>query len=100
MRTWRHAKYRTSSIIQGWHEYLTLRGWVENRNEIGQYDIGVASTVYVNRQNTDRPEEWHLPTDQQQAAYVAALSLSLKRALQAFCPAGRWRDAETFECTQ
>ena len=92
------AKYRASPVIQGWRDYITVRAFFEETDNPRLVELAVATTIYVNRQNTDRPDDWHLPTDQQQSAYVAQLSASLKRQLATMCPRGSWSDAETFFC--
>jgi hypothetical protein len=92
------AKYRVSPVIQGWRDYITVRAFFEETDRPNAVELAVATTIYVNRQNTDRPDDWHLPSDQQQAAYVAQLSASVKRQLATVCPRGGWRDAETFVC--
>jgi hypothetical protein len=94
------AKYRPSPVIQGWRDYITVRALLEEGDQAGLFELGVATTIYVNRQNTDRPDDWHLPSVQQHAAYISAISRSLKRELQRICPTGAWRDAETFVCSR
>lgn len=92
------AHYRVSPVIQGWRDYVTVRAFFEETDDPDAIELAVATTIYVNRQNTPRPEDWHLPSDQQQSAYVTQISTSVKRQLAAVCPRGGWHDAETFVC--
>jgi hypothetical protein len=42
-------------------------------------------TLWVNRYNTDRPNDWHMPTPQQQQIYEQELRARVKSALETLC---------------
>lgn len=104
------ASYRSSEVIPAWREIVTIRLQVRAERILGsdasrsgpegRWTIGIEaiSTLYLNRQNTDRPTDWQLPTRTQEHLWVEALRKGIKRALTELCGA-RWTDDRTLACT-
>lgn len=95
---------RLSKVVTGWRERLSiyLNGYEgEQDNEHGRaatLSFELATVLYVNRQNTTRPNDWHMPPPEVDGLYQERLLISLKSAMAAACRAGRWWDSETFLC--
>jgi hypothetical protein len=96
---------RTSVVNADYREMLTVRlDWNEDaffardygRLKLGQ--ITVSTTLYVNRLNTSDPEDWHLPTPEQQQTYNDALLQAMKQAVSRRCTSPAWLDSFTVAC--
>ena len=55
-------------------------------------------TIYVNRQNTDRPVDWTLPTKQQKLTWMESVRRNLRKALNGLCEEQRWLDQNELLC--
>jgi hypothetical protein len=94
------ASYRLSPVLKGWRELITVRVDVdESYPPPPGVGLRLSTTLYVNRQNTDRPEDFHLPSEQQQHAYVEAIKAVLKAPLQSLCKKSIWKDSGTLSCS-
>ncbi len=94
------ASYRLSPILSGWRELLTVRVDVSDLSwePIPAVGVTISTTLYVNRQNTDRTEDWHLPAPSQEEAYLAAIRTNLKEPLESLCKRFEWSDSDTLVC--
>jgi hypothetical protein len=106
------ASGRRSSILKGWREFISVRLDVSAcrslyvylgaessyEREMRGYGVTVATSLYVNRQNTDRPSDWTMPTDEQSDQWVEGVRDNLRKALTGSCKRGRWVDRKTLIC--
>ncbi|WP_433968373.1 hypothetical protein [Tunturiibacter gelidiferens] len=56
--------------------------------------VTVASTLYVSRQNSSTNSDWHLPSDQENAAYVDRLRDNVHQQLDGLCDTPHWQQSE------
>ncbi len=92
-----NGQYRVSSVLPGWHELVTVRADIDDECD-GCLGVKIFTTLYVNRQNTDRPEDWHLPSERQGQTYLNAVRHSFKQPLQSLCTNSKWTDDRTLVC--
>jgi len=99
------ASYRASTVLKGWREIVTIRLQVEAEVDKFARDhtskalrVYVISTLYVNRQNTDKPSDWSLPTRMQESLWMNAVRSNLKQALPRLCKVSSWKDDKTIVC--
>jgi len=97
------AAYRVSPILPSSRELVTLRVDVSFDGKttdlpIPKLGLAISSTLYVNRQNTQRPEDWHLPSPQQEQSYLSQFKATLKRSIQSICRTSTWTDDSTLMC--
>jgi hypothetical protein len=93
------AEYRSSPILPGWRELVTVRVDVTSSRHFSDYTgVTISTTLYVNRQNTVQPADWHLPTPAQEQAYSRAILSDLKTPIQALCLSSEWVDDKTLRC--
>ncbi len=78
------ASYRVSKVLPGWREIVTVRvdlgssGWSESKYT----GVVISTTLYVNRQNTTSPNDWNLPTEQQNNAYLNIIKSGMLNSLK------------------
>lgn len=94
------ASHRASPLLVGWREWVTVRIDLDYfRYEEPPYlGMTVSTTIYVNRQNTDRPSDWTLPSAQQQNMYVEEIRNKLTPRLSSLCRDHVWLDSSTLRC--
>lgn len=91
------ASYRRSDVLPGWREIVTIRLEFLERSP-NSSGIEVASTLYVSRQNTDRPYDWTLPSREQEALWIEAVRVNLRKGLSTLCKKPLWRDTRVLLC--
>jgi hypothetical protein len=95
-----NASYRFSPILPGWREIVTVR--VDLRRiswgEPAFLGVTISTTRYVNRQNTDRPQDWQLPSEQQETQYLSEIRTRMKEALESLCIQTNWRNPDDLIC--
>jgi hypothetical protein len=95
---------RVSPIASIWRELLSVHidGWTtEQANNNGQavaLNFELSTLLYVNRQNTTRPDDWQMPPPEIEEAYKSRLLNTLRTAVAGSCRSGRWWDQLTFVC--
>ena len=89
------ARDRVSPVLSPWREKVTVR--VDFRMGRG-VEFDVATTIYVNRQNTPTDSDWHLPDQTQNQRYVSELLEALKGGLADSCVRLRWADSYNGWC--
>jgi hypothetical protein len=77
------ALYQPSRVFPGWRELCTVRLDIDEGINTS-FTIEVATTLYLNRQNTDRKTDWFLPSPSQSATYLQAVEGALKSNLSGF----------------
>jgi len=94
------AQYRVSPFLPGHRELVTVRVDVRSSDEVEPPFVGmeIGLTLYVNRQNTDRPGDWHLPSPQQEAHYLGKIRGLLRSPLATLCGTAEWRGELILVC--
>ena len=94
------AFYRTSPLLLGWREMVTVRVDIETAQQPPPPWLGLTVSVnlYVTPQNTPRPEDWHLPTPQQADTWREHLSSALRSSMAVFCRAPIWQRNNVLLC--
>jgi hypothetical protein len=92
---------RLSKILLGWREIVTVR--VDIYDNVGSASLPcealkISTTIYVNRQNTDRSSDWTLPTNQQERRWVESIRRNLRKALTGFCKNQKWLGKGELRC--
>ena len=104
------ASGRPSRILRGWREFISVRldatecasfqiYSAGHTREMKGYGFTVSTSLYVNRQNTDRPSDWIMPTYEQGDEWVESIWNNLRQALTGFCDEGKWIDKNTLICS-
>jgi len=95
-----NASYRVSPILPGWREIVTVRVDLRRTSwsEPAFLGVTISTTLYVNRQNTDRPQDWQLPSEQQETQYLSEIRNRMKEALEALCIQTNWRNPDELIC--
>jgi hypothetical protein len=95
------AAFRASPILNGWREIVTIEVLLKDLNETPP-GVGLVlnATVVVNRQNTPRQEDFHLPNDQQQELYLWRLRSTIDAAIRNLCRSVVELDSNEFSCVQ
>lgn len=107
---------KVSGIIKGWREISTLRiDFIKgaslrydeifsqtlddesDRNNL-RFQLNFASTVYLNKQNTQEASDWSLPSDIQGRTYDRAVRNAIIAFIKDFCPGFKDLGNETFYC--
>jgi hypothetical protein len=88
---------RPSPILAHWREFVSV--------DVFLYDVGpkltaltMKTTLQVNRQNTDRPQDWHRPSDEQETTYREQITRSMRKALERSCKTARWVNENNLDC--
>lgn len=90
---------RTSTILRGWNEIVTVRIDVNRPiSNVDLYDIEVATDIVVNKQKDPERYNWHLPTDEQDALWNSAIKTRLKQELIRLCKRSSWKDDFSLNC--
>jgi hypothetical protein len=96
------ASRRPSQILSGWHEIVTVRVDISDSISQGKPSsaaIKISTTVYVNRQNTDRPSDWTLPTRQQEILWVESIRKNIRKSLDGVCKRQEWHGRNELYCS-
>jgi hypothetical protein len=91
------APSRRSQVLPDWREEVAVNVWLYPGYGPGELVVRSSINLLVNRQNTDRDQDWHRPGPGQQSAYSAAVVERFRLAFQDACP-GRWRDDFNYVC--
>jgi hypothetical protein len=94
-RVWGNGPRRFSNVLSGnWFE------WVQVEVELGPtLGITVSLDLLVNKQNTDQPQDWHLPTEQQQEEYSRAVRANITKELESACVKPVWKGSSELRCS-
>jgi hypothetical protein len=66
-----------SSVFEGWREWISVRvSFASEGNSLG---ASIATNILVSKQNTTARDSWSPSSEQQQAAYLAALRREFER---------------------
>lgn len=81
---------KPSRIFPGWREWVSVLIHVDDycvapSDDLACYEIEVFLAIYVNKQATARPTDWHMPTESQTKRYIASLKKTVFRALDTLC---------------
>lgn len=79
-----HAKFGVSKILPGWCEIVTVQahaGPAYGQSEEGEYSLVIATTIYISKQKTKRPQDYRLPEDAQQERYLEVLAKMIAKSL-------------------
>jgi hypothetical protein len=88
------APRRFSHILAGgWFEWPQILVELDD-----EFHVEISLDLIVNKQNTDDPADWHLPTDQQMEEYQKAIAESVTKALTAVCVGPRWEGTRELAC--
>jgi hypothetical protein len=95
------AEFRASPILIGWREIVTIEVLLRDLNETPA-GVGVVLnvTINVNRQNTPRPEDFHLPDAYQQQLYISRVRSTVDVAIRRVCKSVVQLDSDEFSCVQ
>jgi hypothetical protein len=97
------GSYRISPVLSGWREFVSVIINIElefdHSGAITAIGVDISTSLYVNRQNTDRPEDWHMPSPQQDLTYFEAVRGNLKKLLAGLCKTHAWVDDQTLSCS-
>jgi hypothetical protein len=95
-RLWAIAPRRFSKVISGeWFE------WAQVLIELDEeYRVKLYLDLLVNKQNTEEPSNWHLPTEQQQEEYRRAIITAITRELANVCINPVWSGSKVLRCAQ
>jgi hypothetical protein len=91
------APPRVSQVLPGWREEVAMYVWM-GRDGRDELSVRGSIVLLVNRQNTDRDQDWHRPGPGQQAAYGGLVLDRFRLAFRDACPGGRWRDDFHYVC--
>jgi hypothetical protein len=96
------ASFRVSPVLSGWREILTVRVDLRRENWSKPETIGVtiSTTIYVNRQNTDNPRDWSLPSQEQESTYINEIRDVIGVAASSFCKTAVRLDRENIACSK
>ena len=100
------ANYRASPILPNWREMVTVLAIVAHgsdeepstHDQVFTIFIRASAALFVNKQNTSRPGDWHQPDPQQQEVYFSAIRESVRRQLESLCKRPAWLDSRTLTC--
>lgn len=106
------SEYRASSVLPGWREYVVLRIDVDqvlcvedptsptNKGAPSPYPycLRYSSQLWVNRQNSDSPSDWHRPSDAQEKSYELNVARTIRQSLNQLCAAPSWRTENILRC--
>jgi hypothetical protein len=110
------ASYRPSPILSGFREIVTVRvdAHMIGSDVVSEYTlaggtpvipapqvIGVElyTTFYVNKQNTNNPEDWHLPSEPQSQIYLDKLKTGIKASIVKTCKKAVWLSEAYLYCS-
>jgi hypothetical protein len=95
------AEFRASPILTGWREIVTIEVLLKDLNETPPgVALDLKATIDVNRQNTPRMEDFHLPNDQQQQQYLSQVRGTIDAAIRRVCKSVVELDSDEFSCIQ
>jgi hypothetical protein len=104
------ADGRLSPVLPDSREIITVRIDIERGNyfdalgsrfnQSAGFGAVVSTNLLVNRQNTDRPNDWHRGNPSQEQAYVAAVEAALKKQISEICPDSKWLDDRNMRCAK
>lgn len=100
---------RISVILNPWREnvaviiYFSEGGIAYNKERPGselllEHELAIFLHLWVNRQNTPSPNDWHMPTEEQRATWLKAVSKEIVTALNTTCRTVDRIDSETILC--
>jgi len=90
------APPRISAVLDPYREEITLFVQINDHERTSHLDMTLV--LLVNRQNTDRDQDWHRPSQAQRARYGSAIEDVVRSAFSAACPDGRSSDDFTWVC--
>jgi hypothetical protein len=93
------ASFRVSPVLRPYRERVTARGFISEEQTSPRF-VGLSLDIdlIVNRYNTTRDQDWHLPSKQQEDLWAKTALDQVRKFLNNACPNHHWRDDFTFLC--
>jgi hypothetical protein len=96
--------YQPSQVLDRFRprlrEMVTVRldAYADRRDDLSVIDLVVSTTIYVNPLNSTRPQDWSLPDEVKERAYIEAIQRNLNEDIRKTCRTGQWRSPRLFSC--